>query len=100
MKKKLQRNSYGIHPRTIPVIEVTWLDHWGSDHWRKYDPDEDGKLLVCHSIGYLIDETKDTYVLAQTYAQDNSHPWAGMHVVAKDLVIKKKILSTKGQEIL
>ena len=92
MKTKF-KNTYTIQNRNIPIIELVWLDHVGSEGWQTYDPDRgDGKLAVCHSVGYLIDETLDTYILAQSYGQPPSMPWNGRHNVAKELVIKKKIL--------
>jgi hypothetical protein len=89
---KQKTNRYELHKRTVPVVEITWLDHWSSSDWRPID-EADSKLLVCHSVGYLIAETKDTYTLAQSHAQSSMNAWAGVHAIAKALVIKKKVLS-------
>ena len=91
------KNHYKINKRSLPVVELIWWDHCGSHGWQNYNQREgDGELIVAHTVGYLLDETNDTYVLAQTHAQTRNNQWNGTMILAKELVLKKKILSKKG----
>ena len=89
------KNTYQIKKVRGPIIELVWLDHCSHRRaWINYKPEEgDGALLVCCSVGYLVDETADTFVLAQSQGQPPGVPWDGMLVIAKELVIRKRVLS-------
>ena len=83
---------YNITKVRKPLVYLVWLDHarYGNG-WREYKRENKGELLICHSVGFIIDETKDAYILADSFGQD-AVPWNGMHVIAKALVLKKHIL--------
>lgn len=93
MKQKLV---YEIIRRDLPVVEIIWHDHHGSSMWTSIS-DDDRKLLVCHSVGYLVEETVDAVILANTYCQPpGGGPWNGIQTIAKKLIIRRKILSKIG----
>ena len=92
---KLKKQTYEVQKRTKPVVEIVWLDHCGGSKWQNYDPNHDGKLIVCHSVGYLIDETNDTYVLTGDFGQPPGLPYGRMIVIGKHLVISKKVISKR-----
>jgi len=55
-----------------PLLEVHWVDAcaragWGSQQYHK-NCLEDG--LNAHTVGYLISETPDAIILAQSIAED------------------------------
>ena len=97
--KKLRKQKYEIRKRNCPLVELIWLDHCGisSGGWTNFDASEDAKLLVCHSVGYLINETNDTYTLAGDFGQPPATPWGRVLNIGKALTLSKRVLSKKGK---
>ena len=91
------KHKYKIDKQTYSILEVLWLDHNGNATWKNYDRSFDAQLSVCRTLGYLVDETADVIVLAQSKGQPPSVDWNGLFTIAKVLIMKRRILF-KGEK--
>ena len=74
------------------IIYVEWVDAVADLGW------EDGikaTLHECHTVGYLIDETKDALCIASTWSKTMTN--ARMHI-PKAWIKKRKTLSIENKQ--
>ena len=50
------------------IIEVEWMDASALPHWQ--DEGDIPELTKCHTVGYILRDTKRTLTLALTYSND------------------------------
>jgi hypothetical protein len=64
-----------MEPAALPIIRVTWRDHYGTGGWK--DLDEVGRLLKPDyqvSVGWLVAEDAHRLVIVQTHGTDADNP--------------------------
>lgn len=83
----------------MKIIYIEWYDHCGytTTQWRFAREYEDLEPSLCHSIGFVIKETKDYYILAAN-ASDMLNPgvqtgFSGDMLILKDTIKRKKDLT-------
>jgi hypothetical protein len=83
-----------------PIVYVHWVDAVADNGW-----EDVSKAAVhdCHTVGYLIDETKEAICLASTVSIDTSN--ARMHIPTawikkrKVLTLETKLSKSKRKSI-
>lgn len=50
---------------------IKWMDAEGSEGWHRKG--HDYEMCICHCIGFVVHETDDLLVIAQTVAKDGMH---------------------------
>jgi hypothetical protein len=50
------------------LVELTWVDTSCLPHWQ--DEGEIPELIKCHTVGYILRDTKRDVTLAFTYSDD------------------------------
>ena len=54
-------------PKRMSLVEVSWVDSWGSSSWQAAENAVDtDPLLVCVSVGYLLHSGLDAVVISQS----------------------------------
>lgn len=70
-------------------VYLEWLDHCTQDQgWTKFDT-VDGNPVLVASVGFLVKETKLTYVLATSTSFGEGGPFS---IIIKSCVVNKKWL--------
>lgn len=78
----------------IKILKLQWIDSHSLNNWA-YDNDyieEASKKGIITSIGYLLKETKDYYLLVQSYG--NEQVSNGI-MIYKKTVVKKELIKWK-----
>lgn len=81
------------------LVEVVWADACGLEHgWKdKLDADDREPMFII-SVGFLVERTRDTLILAQDTHEDGGHNTRGqipVGVVRRIKVLRKKDASGK-----
>ena len=80
---------------TCPLQYIQWVDAVADVEWQE---DVKAEVHVCHSIGWVIDETDDALCIANTVSMDNSN--ARMHLPKQWIKVRKDvILETEQRQI-
>jgi hypothetical protein len=69
----------------FPVVHIEWWDHTGDASWFDKESIKETGAVKCRTIGYLIEETKQTYKVVDTITSDNGY--GGLSVILKSCVI-------------
>lgn len=80
-------------PRTpigSPIL-VDWMDSASYDRWIK-PRDIDNTVEVCHTVGWIIAETKDVLAVAAHWGQE-SQQVAGIMWIPKVAILKRRRLA-------
>jgi len=80
-KKTVKRNL-----ETSKVIYVQWVDAVADAGW---EDEVKAEIDLCHTVGFLISETKDALCIASTVSKDNSN--ARIHI-PKAWIKKRKVI--------
>lgn len=58
-------------PKTYPIAKISWVDAWGNASWMAIDEaiEHYAAGAACTSVGYLIKESKEGYLLAGTIGE-------------------------------
>lgn len=79
-----------------PLEYIRWLDHvsFHESMWRTLPEVHSLEPFICHSVGYVIKETDEYIVLAQTIApqEELEDQWVGEMLIAKPLIKERKKL--------
>ncbi len=70
------------------ILMVSWQDHHSDNGWHKED-NINYNVFVNISVGFLVKETKNHIVLAQTDCQ-NSDLFGDLLFILKKTILKKK----------
>ena len=95
-----RRRSKGAGERTVAVdkkaakrdldsskiVYVQWVDAVADSGW---EDEIKAEIDLCHTVGFLISETKDAICIASTVSKDNSN--ARMHI-PKAWIKKRKVI--------
>lgn len=54
------------------IEHIKWVDAEGSDGWHRMGQEE-YKICILESVGFVVHEDDDLLVIAQTIAKDNMH---------------------------
>ena len=73
--------------RMPPIVCLMWKDAMSTSSWS--EPDEIG-LCTCVTVGFLIKEDKEKYVVASTLTEDNQ--CGDSIAIPKQWAIQKQIL--------
>ncbi len=78
-----RRYMKGDRMRKIPeIVLVHWVDSASHPYWQ--DGNTEYSLLECYSVGFLIEESVDKLVIAQSAALDpDAKPWADVIVIPR-----------------
>jgi hypothetical protein len=82
---------------TSPLQYIEWVDAVADVEWEE---NVKAEVHLCHSIGWVIDETADALCIASTVSLDNSN--ARMHLpkawikVRKDIDIEAQLSKVQG----
>jgi uncharacterized protein YpmB len=68
------------------IIYVQWVDAVADSGW---EDEIKAEIDLCHTVGFLISETKDAICIASTVSKDNSN--ARMHI-PKAWIKKRKVI--------
>ena len=74
----------------IKIVQIDWLDHYAKEagwiNLENYVP----KLLVMTTVGFLVKETKEVYILSMT--EDGKGSVGSLMHILKCCVVRKKCL--------
>jgi hypothetical protein len=73
--------------KTLPLVEITWEDHFSSDEWTTQDDVTLAGSVFVTTIGYLIKETRTKIVLAQNVSSAGN--------ISGTMTILKKTVKTR-----
>ena len=80
----------------IKPVYIKWKDHcsFDSQHWRDYETtDYLVELVVASTMGWVLKETDDVVVVAQTIDPKNEK-FSGVMAILKSCIIERRELST------
>lgn len=72
--------------KTKPIVEVTWTDAWTAH--RIYDADDDHTGLLSKSIGYEMEYTDVSIVLAALVTEASGGGGKGITVIPTAYIVK------------
>ncbi len=54
-----------------PLVKISWTDAWGSSSWTDINEaaEKHAKGAPCVSVGFLLEETPDGYLIASTISE-------------------------------
>ncbi|KKL87533.1 hypothetical protein LCGC14_1933720 [marine sediment metagenome] len=55
-----------------PIVEIIWRDAECDPEWKKIDKISKGNLPIVYTIGYLLHEDKEKYIVASTIGDDEA----------------------------
>jgi glucose dehydrogenase len=72
------------------IIKISWIDSSGQDSWQ-YEPNLDisEKYLQCESVGYFLQETKNSIAIAQSYTPPREKKSVNAIIQIPKVAIKK-----------
>ena len=70
-----------------PIVYVEWVDAVADVEWQE---NVKAEVHLCHSIGWIIDETDDAICIANTVSMDNSN--ARMHIPKQWIKVRKEVV--------
>ena len=68
-----------------PIVEIIWRDAECDSAWKKVDEILEGELPIVYTIGYLLYEDKEKYIVASTVGDDEA---TATMMIPADWVIK------------
>ncbi len=71
------------------AVYVRWRDSCSHTKWQSYDG---LKVMVIESTGWLVEDTKDSLVIAQSYDDQKERQWADIMVIPRECVVSKKVV--------
>lgn len=71
---------------TCAIQYIQWVDAVADVEWQE---DVKAEVHLCHTIGWVIDETVDAICIASTVSMDNSN--ARMHIPKQWIKIRKDV---------
>lgn len=76
----------------MKLLKITWLDHckYSNTKWRSKEELSDLTPLIVTTLGWVIKETNDYYILASTKAKGGSYE--GEFLILKGTIKKVKEL--------
>ena len=78
------------------IVELNWLDsRLPTSEWRRLDEIDDIDACYCKTVGYLIRENDEEYVLASSIADHDGETWGqsnGILCIPKISVLNKRVL--------
>ena len=74
------------------LVYLEWVDAVADLGW---EADVKASLHECHTVGYIIDETKDAICVAATWSKTMSN--ARMHI-PKAWIVKRKVLNFEDKQ--
>ena len=77
---------------TPKLVYLEWVDAVADLGWEE---NVKACLHECHTVGYIIDETKDAIVVAATWSKTMSN--ARMHI-PKAWIIKRKVINLETKQ--
>ena len=77
---------------TPKLVYVEWVDAVADLGW---EADVKVSLHECHTVGYVIDETKDAICIAATWSKTMSN--ARMHI-PKAWIVKRKVINLENKQ--
>jgi hypothetical protein len=80
---------------TCPLQYIQWVDAVADVEWQE---DVKAEVHLCHSIGWVIDETDEALCIASTVSMDNSN--ARMHLPKQWIKVRKDVaLETEQRQV-
>ena len=78
MKTKSEKTVGEVYQK----VEIEWVDSLDvSDGWETIEHYiEEGAMIICTSVGYLIHEDEDIMILAMSHDPSNEHVGHGMTI--------------------
>ncbi len=73
-----------------PVVEIIWRDAECDSAWKKVDELLKGNLPIVYTIGYLLHEDKEKYIVASTVGDDEA---TGTIMIPADWVTKISLIT-------
>lgn len=77
---------------TPKLVYVEWVDAVADLGW---EADVKASLHACHTVGYIIDETKEALCIAATWSKTMSN--ARMHI-PKAWIVKRKAINLEDKQ--
>lgn len=71
---------------TAPIVFLQWVDAVADVEWQE---NVKAEVHLCHTIGWIIDETEDAICVANTVSMESSN--ARMHIPKQWIKSKKEI---------
>jgi len=72
----------------MEIIQIHWIDTSSIEGWHDRDIVDDPIDFNCHSVGYLLKETREYIMIAQSYQPDQF----GDLLYIPQIAIKKKTI--------
>ena len=66
------------------IVIIYWKDHTADASWVDLTEARKQKPVICQTIGWLIDEDKESYRVADSITSDNG--FGGINVILKSCV--------------
>jgi hypothetical protein len=73
---------WGVRVRVIEVMHLIWIDSESTNEWTEVS-NLNSKLTEIHSVGFLVHQDKERYVLAVSYDSDNDAANGIMYIPKK-----------------
>ena len=83
------------NPSDLECVMVTWVDSVQPDsHWQFLSNMPKADLPVCQTLGWVVDETPDSLMVAQTVSaeDDGDHAAIGLVRIPKAAIKSRQIL--------
>ena len=75
---------------SYPIVEIIWRDAECDSAWKKIDEILEGDLPIVYTIGYLLHEDKEKYIVASTVGDDEA---TCVMVIPTDWVTKISLIT-------
>jgi hypothetical protein len=73
-----------IKNENYPLYIVCWEDHSSDGGWVSLEDIKKAKPILCHSIGYLVEEDSKMVKLIDTYTDDKG--LGGLNIILKSCI--------------
>lgn len=76
--------------KKYPIVIIKWMDHSSCDTWiSENDMEKYASLAECWSIGWLIKETEEAYVINAAFG-DEGTPFGAIQTIGKGIGVEVK----------
>ena len=88
--------------RKYPIVTFDWADSSTTHGWNDIEEAGEWECMRCHSVGFLIAEDGEKYVIAASVADESGskglrdHPFHCPQAIPKVVVTNFRVLEARG----
>ena len=96
--RRLARRRTGGGVGKYPIVTFDWIDSSTTHGWNDLEECDFATSQACHSAGFLIHESEDSYLIADSITDESEkpnirdHPFLCPHAVPKVAVSNFRVL--------